>query len=248
MAIPYICFYRQIRDQVKLVDIDKLKRGSVQNDTPSSSKTQAPMPIPIVKKSIPIEKSANRICKKCADLSVKLQKADSMISSLKATIAKLTAEVTQLTQLNREDLTYMRTFEKCKLCAGYIKKEEMNRHICIDQKSIRCLYCPEIFYSVQKLTDHFKTNVHADVLRHDLFYKCQLCSIAYPMFELLNCHKKSHPKQQGTPNEKPLPSSVAIIPISEQSNIKCMSNTRFSSINPILIFCLFFSSFQMRKM
>ncbi|XP_031621088.1 zinc finger protein 184-like isoform X2 [Contarinia nasturtii] len=168
------------RQQVKLVDIEKLKSASVLNEMATTSKN------PVEKKSTG---TPTKMCVNCVQLDVKLQEANSTIRSMKRKISELTAELKRFTHS-----VYMKSLDKCKICAGYMKKEEIDQHICTKQETIKCKYCPETFKSIQKLVDHLKMPDHVDLIKEGTgtYYRCQICPIGYPMIELLQCHKKSH--------------------------------------------------------
>lgn len=150
------------------------------------------------------------ICANCIQLDIKLQEANLQIKSMNVTINKLTAEVRRLrgevpidknSKEQKGIVTELRKLTKCTLCHAWLKKDDIYKHMCIQKNFISCKYCARTLNSTQKLLDlldHLVATDHEKKMNKDRennrFFKCDECSLGYPMLVLLDCHKKSHMK------------------------------------------------------
>lgn len=136
--------------------------------------------------------SSKRMCEDCIYLDIKLQQANLKIASLQAKLSALTATNKKLKSGGPFDKKpFDHSTRKCELCLVLVKKDAINRHLCLDHNSITCTLCSEqkLFKSTKSFLDHLIE--HAQI-KHKTMFKCDKCSIAYPMEVLLECHKKSH--------------------------------------------------------
>lgn len=177
------------------------------------------------------------ICVKCLQLDMKLQDANLQIKSMNITINKLTAELKRLqgdnsneenTKGQKEVLTELKKLTKCTLCHAWLKRNDIYLHMCVQQQWLPCKYCSGTFKSTKKLLDHLVATDHEKKIQKDRengrFFKCDQCSLGYPMLILLDCHKKSHMKA----NQKQLNKS------NHQTETRTISTNLFDDIPGIV--------------
>lgn len=77
----------------------------------------------------------------------------------------------------------------CEICLTRVKTvKEFKRHLCLNT-TIACEYCSDaIFITTMEMREHL-SNAHADLI----FYKCDKCTLAFPMRKLLEIHEKTDP-------------------------------------------------------
>ncbi|XP_055311535.1 zinc finger protein 700-like [Sitodiplosis mosellana] len=84
--------------------------------------------------------------------------------------------------------------QKCEICKTELTLNELNSHLCGDEKSIRCDYCADEFTATSKLVEHLDKSHE----KGKLLYRCEKCSKYFSMFALKELHMKVHdraPKQ-----------------------------------------------------
>ncbi|XP_055311588.1 zinc finger protein 878-like [Sitodiplosis mosellana] len=77
--------------------------------------------------------------------------------------------------------------QKCKICRTALTVNELNSHLCGEERSIGCEYCSNEFTITAKLLEHLKTD-HATKKMH----KCEKCPTFLAMIALKEFHMKSH--------------------------------------------------------
>lgn len=81
----------------------------------------------------------------------------------------------------------------CEICKMELTSSELNSHLCDEEKSIRCDYCPVEFTATMKLLEHLKNT-------HDKkFYGCEKCPKFFAMIALKEYHMKTHEKDLPRP-------------------------------------------------
>lgn len=76
----------------------------------------------------------------------------------------------------------------CEICLTTMTIKEFKRHLCLNV-TIACEYCADaIFVSILEMREHL-SNAHTDLI----FYKCEKCTLAFPMRKLLEIHEKTDP-------------------------------------------------------
>ncbi|XP_055311487.1 zinc finger protein 595-like [Sitodiplosis mosellana] len=130
------------------------------------------------------------LCTSCIKYNIQLQAAHAEIAALKKKLSELTEE-------NRI------RGRKCRLCQAQLTQW----HLCIDAKNIVCPLCSHPFVTTASFLKHIEDQ-HAEltqVASNRLLYKCDQCTLGYPMEILLECHKKAHENATKQSEEPPPP-------------------------------------------
>lgn len=78
----------------------------------------------------------------------------------------------------------------CDICLTSMTQEQFIRHLCPNQVNIACEYCNDdkAFTSILALRKHLVNGSHLNLK----FYKCNQCSLAFPMRKLLEIHQNTN--------------------------------------------------------
>lgn len=83
---------------------------------------------------------------------------------------------------------------KCEICQTALTRNELNSHLCDEEKSIRCDYCSNEFTATVQLLEHLR-NSHSTKIMH----RCEKCPKFFPMIALKKYHMKVHEQDTTKP-------------------------------------------------
>lgn len=140
--------------------------------------------------------SSFKHCERCIQYDMKLQHANVRIETLKAKMNELLAENQLLrSHIEAKPKSFRKNKLNCDLCKVDFEQVHAEQHLCLDQDSIECAFCPnkKSFKSTKSFLNHMNNHGAAiNEARKKKLFKCDKCTLAYPMEVLLECHKKSH--------------------------------------------------------
>lgn len=87
-----------------------------------------------------------------------------------------------------------RRLQRCKVCQKSLSRDELDTHMCGDEESIRCDYCPNEFIVTLELLEHLKES-HQNTET----YQCEKCPKYFTMTALKEIHMKMHEKHTQKP-------------------------------------------------
>ncbi|XP_055322856.1 zinc finger protein 208-like [Sitodiplosis mosellana] len=180
--------------------------------------------------------STPNLCQSCLGYDVKLQAAHAKITRLEEKVIKLTAENRKMRLYIRgqENLSEdkfdsrLKNVKTCSLCEVKLTADEFERHLCVERESIFCPLCPRTnaFQSTISFLDHVHQHTEASIgMDRRFLYRCNQCTLGYPMELLLECHKRSHITQ------KPMSMNVKTEPAEAMSIDETTNNDQSSSVS-----------------